>query len=69
MTPLMIDDKREIKLIFKEYGSYTVGIDGIEKIVIYQEPGSMGYINYAAIYKNGEIIVRVDLSGWGIGYL
>jgi hypothetical protein len=69
MIQPMIEDDREIKIIFKEYGSYTVGVDGIEKIVIYQEPGSMSYINYAAIYKNGEIAVRVDLSGWGIGYL
>jgi len=68
MIQTMIEDDRKIKLIFREYGSYTVGVDGIEEIIIYQEPGQMGYINYAAIYKKGKIIVRVDLSGWGVVY-
>ena len=66
--PTMIEDDRKIKVIFKEYGSYTVGINDITDIVVYQEPGQMGYINYAAIYKNGKIVTRVDLSGWGVGY-
>ena len=33
----MIEDKRPIKQIFREYASYTVGLSGITKIELYQE--------------------------------
>lgn len=64
----MIEDKRPIKQIFREYASYTVGLNGITKIELYQEPGQMGYINYAALYMGDNIFARVDLSGWGVSY-
>ncbi len=64
----MIDDKRPIKQIFKEYGSYDVGTNGITKIEIYQEPGQMGYVNYAALFQGDSICMRIDLSGWGVVY-
>ena len=64
----MVDDKRLIKQIFKEYASYNVGRNGITKIEIYQEPGQMGYVNYAALFRGDSIYARIDLSGWGVVY-
>ena len=64
----MMEDKREIKTIFKEYTQFRVGLNDINRIIIYQEPGQMGYINYAAIYRKDILWARVDLAGWGVEY-
>lgn len=69
MIPLMLDDKRPIKQIFREYACYCIGGNGITAILLYQEPGQMGMINYAAIYKDEILWLRIDLSGWGVEYL
>jgi hypothetical protein len=68
MIQPMLDDKREIKSIFREYAQYKVGLNRISKIEIYSEPGQMGFINYAALYRDGQLFARIDLSGWGVEY-
>lgn len=68
MTTLIIDDKRPIALIFKDASLYSVGQNGITKIEVYQEPGSMAMTNWAAIFRGDNLWIRVDLSGWGVAY-
>jgi hypothetical protein len=68
MIQPMLEDKREIKSIFREYSQYKVGLNDITKIEIYPEPGQMGFINYAALYRHGILFARIDLSGWGVEY-
>jgi len=68
MITSMIDDKRRIALIFKDSAIYGVGENGITKIEVYQEPGQMAMINYAAVFRGESLWMRVDMSGWGVAY-
>jgi hypothetical protein len=64
----MLEDNRKIKSIFREYTQFKVGLGDITRIEIYKEPGQMGFINYAAIFRKDILFARIDLSGWGIEY-
>lgn len=73
ITP-MIEDAREVIALHRESASIRVGEYAggsnykITCIKIYQEPGQMAMINYAAVYVGDEIIFRVDLTGWMVEY-
>jgi len=64
----MAEDPRAIECLFREDFIFRVGDEGITSIIIYQEPGEMGLINYAAIYKGEFLWRRTDLRGWTIQY-
>ena len=64
----MIFDPRPIACIWSEHRTFRVGEGHVTKIVVYQEYGHMNAINYAAIYCDGVLKHRVDLTGWGITY-
>lgn len=71
---LMVNDDREVIALHRESASIRVGEYAggsnykITSIRIYQEPGQMAMINYAAVYVGDEIIFRIDLTGWMVEY-
>ena len=56
-------DKRQIKKIYwPDESQLTVGENGVEKIIPYKEQGSMEYVTWLAIYRNGAIDQRVNTT-------
>ena len=64
----MMYDERPIVYIWSEHRTFRVGEGHVTKIEVYQEPGQMGMVNYAAVYCDDIVKHRVDLTGWGITY-
>ena len=68
MTNRLLDDERPIDAIISDYVTFRVGEGGITRIEVYPEPGEMGCVNYAAVYKGDFLWQRVDLKGWRVIY-
>jgi hypothetical protein len=65
----MIEDKRKIRAISKEWWSIAVGQDGITEIIVYQEPGQIEMVNWFAIYKGNFLFQRADANEYTIEYM
>lgn len=74
MMTTMNDDTRKVLSIQSEWKRFDVtrfgspGEEWITAIEIYQEPGQMSAVNYAAVYREGLLKYRVDLAGWLVEY-
>jgi len=58
----IIEDKREISAIgFNISGGsfWEVGKRGLEKIVAYAENGSLGSVPYLAVYRKGQVEIKL----------
>jgi len=70
-VPRMANDTRLVSHIWYSSNGrqfIEVGENGVTEIIIYQEGGDMGLINYAAIYKGDFLAARIDLRGWNVVY-
>lgn len=65
----IIEDKRKIDSISKDYYIRIVGIGGITRIIPYEENGQMAKVTWFAIYKGDFLFERVDSTGMSVTYL
>lgn len=63
-----IEDDRPISAIYKESWYSRVGVDGVTKIIPYEEHGQMSWVTWFAIYKGDFLYQRIDGCGLLIVY-
>lgn len=68
MNSMLQDDRPIVDIVHPNGNMFIVGIFGITKIEIYAEPGQMGVVPWAAIWKGDWLSDRVDIAGWRIHY-
>lgn len=60
-TPTLLSDHRPIQAVCfadRDETQFRVGWLGVEKIEAYGEPGSMAFVPWIAVYRNGQISHR-----------
>ena len=67
----LIEDKRPIQSVSCDISKYTwrIGKDAVTKIEVYEETGQMSYVPWIAIWKNNEVVLRMDAQGKSVGYI
>jgi len=62
MVKDMLHDSRTIQAIWVEEGEgWSIG-KTVDKIEVYKEPGQEAYVPWFAIWKDGEIEMRVNAA-------
>lgn len=64
-------DKRPIQSIFwpvEGAEGFTVGSNGIEKIVAYDEQGDQSFVPWLAVFVDGQVLARVPAAHVSVHY-
>lgn len=66
----ILEDDRKIRAVHNDEAqiSWSVGSDGVTKIVAYYEKGQMAWVPYIAIHKGNEITERMSAHHLRIQY-
>lgn len=69
-TPLSQEARTILSIRHVESGAYhyTVGRDGVEKIVAYDENGDMAHVPWLAVLNREGVWLRMPASGMAVFY-